>query len=58
MQFFTKKFKKFNKRFSIVFALELREILTKIALKLTKYLYRTYLSPSTLSTPLVAGLKE
>jgi hypothetical protein len=33
-------FKKFNKRFSIVFAL-----------KLTEYLYRTWLSPSTLSTP-------
>jgi hypothetical protein len=38
--------------------LEFREILTKIALKLTEYLYRTWLSPSTLSTPCAPNSKH
>jgi hypothetical protein len=39
-------------------ALEQRANLTKIALKLTKYLYRTYLSPSTWSTPCAPDSKH
>jgi hypothetical protein len=58
MQFFTKKFKKFNERFSYSFCLGTRENLTKIALKLAKYLSRTYLSPSTLPTPCAPDSKH
>jgi hypothetical protein len=60
LQFFFahEKFKKFENVSNLSVALEQRENLTKIALKLTEYLYRTYLSPSTWSTPCAPDSKH